>query len=151
VSWKNHGIAYWLNSSFNKNYIPSVSWSRNRGIFYIDTEKWRQYRILPYGEFPELSPDCTQAAFLKRAEADCRELWVVNIDGTNARLLTRLQKTRVNWIEWVEMNALYLHTSVAEKKVYRFDFSSGSLIPAEREYRPAAPRITRSELKELLG
>ncbi|MFP4384263.1 MAG: hypothetical protein ACLFSE_09465 [Spirochaetia bacterium] len=150
ISWKKNGIAYWLNSAFNKNYIPSVSWSHNRGIFFINTMSWKQHQVLPYGEIPELSPDGTQAAFLRRTEADSSELCAVNIDGANLRILMNLRKMKVNRIEWAEINTIFLHTSVTEKKVYQFNFSDGRLIPAVRDYHHTVPRISRSELKEIL-
>jgi hypothetical protein len=149
-SWKNGSLVYWLHSSFNKNYVPPVSWSANKGIFYVDIESGEQRQLVAYGESPELSPDGSRVAFLKRTGEYSHELWMVNTDGTNPRVLKDLKEHRVNWIEWVEMDSLYLHSSVSEKKVYKFDLIDGDLAPTEWQYRSFPPQVSRGELKELL-
>ncbi len=150
ISWKNDSLVYWLHSSFNKNYVPPVSWSENKGIFYVDIESGEQRQLIDYGESPELSPDGSRVAFLKRTGGDSHELRLVNTDGTNLRVLKNLEEIRVNWIEWVEMDSLYLHSSLSEKKVYELDLVGGNLTPTERSYRSFPPQVSRSELKELL-
>ena len=151
ISWKHDTLVYWIHSAFNKNYVPPVSWSKNRGIFYVDIESRQQRQLIAYGESPELSPDGSRVAFLKRTGEYSHELWMVNVDGTNPRLIKDLEELRVNWIEWVEEKRLYLHTSVSEKKVYELDLGSGEILAADWPYRSFPPQMSRGELKELLN
>lgn len=149
-SWKEGSLVYWLHSSHNKNYVPPVSWSKNTGIFCVDMKSGEQRRLVAYGESPELSPDGRTVAFLKRTGEYSHELWLVNSDGTNPRVLKDLKETRVNWIEWVETDSLYLHSSLSEKTVYGFDIPGGELTPIERSYSSFPPYVSRDELKKLL-
>lgn len=150
ISWKSDSLVYWLHSSFNKNYVPPVSWSENKGIFYVDIESGEQRQLVAYGESPDLSPDGSRVAFLKRTGENSYELRLVNTDGTNLRAIKNLEEIRVNWIEWVEMDSLYLHSSLSEKKVYELDLTGGNLTPTERSYNSFPPSVSRGELKKLL-
>ncbi len=152
LSWKEDTLVYWLYSTYNRNHVPPVSWAKNRGIFCVDLQSGQQRQLVDFGESPELSPDATQAAFLKRTGESSQELWLASLGGSEPRLLKDLEGRKINWIEWPEPGTLYLYSSLSEKTVYRFDLDSGELTPApaHRPYHSFPPQIPRGKLKELL-
>lgn len=154
-SWKGDTLVYWLNSSFNKNYVPPVSWSRNSGIFSVgisheaDGVTLQHEQLLDCGEMPELSPDSRKMAFLKRAGENAHELWVMHMDTGATRMIQDLRDLHINWIEWIEENNILLYSSVSEKKVYKLTISTLELSLAKRAYRSYPLQIKRGTVKEL--
>ena len=146
ASWKDGTLVYWLKSVFNRNAVPPVSWSENRGIFAVDTETWTQRRLVDFGEMPEVSPDGRSVAFLRRKAEELHDIWIVGVDGAGARLLKSIDSLKINWLEWTHEGFILVYSSMSEKKVFRLDLETGEMQVAEAEYVSNPPRMGRGEV-----
>lgn len=151
ISWKKERFVYRLDSVYNRNRFPAVSWSTNTGIFMVETDQWRHSRIVDFGERPELSPDAKRIAFLVRTESGLESLWIKEIESGTTRALVEKAGVLFQYIRWDDNSAMLLYSRDPEKRVYRYDFATNSLTPADVPYTPPADGIRRKEVSRIFN
>lgn len=133
ISWRKNKIVYWTSYlSWDKD---KGAFMDNKGIFILDADGNNNNLLVGDGEMPDISPDAQRVVYQKVNKTWEYELWVIDVDGTNNRMIKKIPDLKLVYTRWKKdgMNVL-LYEFEQHSQVYELSLETKEIKKTESPY-----------------
>ena len=124
ISWKQDNIVFWMAQSHWDNTKQKLI-EHDKGIYLLNSGESNYELLVKEGKMPDISPDGKKIVYHKVTQEEGFEIYTINSDGNNNRLIKKGNKMDLAYTRWDAggLNIL-IYTYSPSRSVYKLIMDS---------------------------